>query len=284
MPEGTGYLGTFALDDTNIDTGNGGSVGWSWTVNDAALDYLGEGETLDQYYDVKIDDGHGGAKTETVHITITGAEDAVVITSDPQSGSATETADNAPGENVDDHPASGTITYTDADTSDVHTASFAPDGTGYLGTFSLDDTNIDTGNGGSVDWSWSVNDADLDYLQGGEHLVQSYDVTIDDGHGGAQTVTVAVDIYGTNDVAIITDADSADFNVTEDSDLNAGGTLLVADADHDESAFDSAHTTTGTTGDNGHGTFTFDAATGAWTYCWTTPTLPSIHSTQATRR
>ena len=67
---GGGYLGTFTLDPVDQ---SGDSVGWDFTVSDAALEGLSEGETRTQTYTVEIDDGHGGTVTQEVTITITGA-------------------------------------------------------------------------------------------------------------------------------------------------------------------------------------------------------------------
>lgn len=68
--QGGGYLGTFTLDPVDQ---TGDSVGWDFTVSDAALDGLAEGEVRFQTYKVEIDDGHGGTVTQDVTITITGA-------------------------------------------------------------------------------------------------------------------------------------------------------------------------------------------------------------------
>src|SRR5262249_10939641 len=42
--------GTFALDPSHIDTGNGGSIGWSFSVADSALAFLQGGVVLTQKY------------------------------------------------------------------------------------------------------------------------------------------------------------------------------------------------------------------------------------------
>ena len=109
-------------------------------------------------------------------------EDAPVITSGTQSGAATEDADGAPGENTDIHSASGAVTFTDVDTADTHTATATPAAGGYLGTFVLDTSNIDTGNGGSVGWTFTVSDGALDFLSQGQTLTQTYTVEVDDNH------------------------------------------------------------------------------------------------------
>jgi VCBS repeat-containing protein len=73
-PLGGGYLGTFTLDPVNQA---GDSVGWDFSVEDSAIDFLDEGETLTQIYMVEIDDGNGGTTTQDVTVTITGAADSI---------------------------------------------------------------------------------------------------------------------------------------------------------------------------------------------------------------
>ncbi|WP_108463697.1 VCBS domain-containing protein [Devosia indica] len=191
--QGSGYLGSFSLDP--LDQGSD-SVGWSFSVDDAALDHLAAGEVLTQSYEITIDDGEGGTASQIVEVTITGSNDAPVITSQAQSGAITEIADGATGENSASHSASGTVSFADADLSDSHSAGFAAQGSGYLGSFSLDP--LDQGSD-SVGWSFSVDDAALDHLAAGEVLTQSYEITIDDGEGGTASQIVEVTITGSND-------------------------------------------------------------------------------------
>ena len=86
------------------------------------------------------------------------------------------------------------MTYSDADLAQLHTASFKPQGTNYLGTFSLNTSSIDSDQ--SVGWSFTVSDSAIDYLKAGQTLTQNYDVTIDDGHGGSTTQTVTITLVG----------------------------------------------------------------------------------------
>ncbi|TFI58325.1 tandem-95 repeat protein [Sphingomonas parva] len=69
-PQGAFYLGTFSLDPVDQP---GDSVGWNFSVSDAALEGLSEGELRIQTYSVQVNDGHGGTATQNVTITITGA-------------------------------------------------------------------------------------------------------------------------------------------------------------------------------------------------------------------
>ncbi|MEY9702464.1 VCBS repeat-containing protein [Bradyrhizobium diazoefficiens] len=263
-PQGGGYLGSFTLNTTNHDTGNGGSIGWSFSVADDAIDYLQAGQTLTQKYDVTISDGHGGTAVQTVTVTIVGTNDAPVIISSAQSGLATEWADMSAAEAANTpHTASGAVAFTDVDTLDSHTASFAPQGGGYLGSFTLDTTNHDTGNGGAIGWSFSIADGAVDYLQAGQTLTQKYDVTISDGHGGTAVQTLTVTIVGTNDAPVITSATQSG-TVSEGDDLPAAahtatGHVTFSDVDASDTHTHSVSVAAA------HGTATVDPD-GTWHY------------------
>ena len=125
---------------------------------------------------------------------------APVIASATATGTATEWADKSTKETSNTpHIATGAVTYTDANTLDTHTASFTARGTGYLGTFSLNTSAIDSGD--KVTWSFSVADSAIDYLNAGQMLTQLYDVAIDDGHGGTVVQTITITINGASDGA-----------------------------------------------------------------------------------
>ena len=83
---GEGYLGTLAAGPEVLSLGDGESraVGLNYQVEDAALDYLAEGETLVQSYDVTVTDGAGASVTETVSVTLTGAADPVLPPPSPE--------------------------------------------------------------------------------------------------------------------------------------------------------------------------------------------------------
>src|SRR6185295_12036607 len=100
------------------------------------VDALAVGEHLADSFTVQVDDHNGGVVTQVVSITITGTNDAPVITSAAQSGNVSE-GDGLPAAAM---TATGQVTFTDVDTSDTHTlsvsvaaahgtATVAPDGT-----------------------------------------------------------------------------------------------------------------------------------------------------------
>ncbi|NPV19541.1 beta strand repeat-containing protein [Bradyrhizobium aeschynomenes] len=151
--------------------------------------------------------------------------------------------------------ASGAIAFTDVE-GDVQTVTYStPNGSNYYGSFNatVDNTNH------KVNWTFSVNDADIQSLRASDHIDQTYTVKIDDGHGGTTTQTVTITVNGVNDAASI--SGTAAGTVKEDGTLTAGGTLTVSDVDSGENQFQTPASLAGT-----YGTFTFNAVTGAWGY------------------
>jgi VCBS repeat-containing protein len=92
----------------------------------------------------------------------------------------------------------GTISFSDAETADTHTASFTPQAGNYVGTFSLDPV-ADASGTGSVNWHFTVNNADIQFLAQGQTLTQDYLVQVADNHGGTTVQDVTVTINGTNE-------------------------------------------------------------------------------------
>ena len=66
---------------TNSTDGATGSQEWTFSAAGESFDYLGDGQSVTLTYTVEVDDGHGGVATRDVTITITGTNDAPVITS-----------------------------------------------------------------------------------------------------------------------------------------------------------------------------------------------------------
>lgn len=211
-PAAGGYLGTFTLGAVNQKTD---SFSWTFAVHDSAIDYLQAGETLVQTYNVTVRDAAGRTATTTVTITITGTNDAPEITSGVQGGTVMEIADGAPGENAVTHSQTGTITFSDVDTLDTHSASVAALGNNYVGTLVLG--AVDQG-ADSVGWTFSVPDSVIDSLRPNETRTQLYTVTIDDGHGGTATQTITIVIHGADDGVVIFGLDVAGGELTVDED------------------------------------------------------------------
>src|SRR5262249_51426658 len=123
----------------------------------------------------------------------------------------------APANGTTTESASGSISFSDPETADTHTASFVPDGTGYVGTLRLDPVTESAGSG-SVSWNFTVDNADIQFLSQSESLTQSYTVFVTDDHGASVAQSVSVTMVGTNDAPTTVGND----NVITDADVNGG--------------------------------------------------------------
>jgi VCBS repeat-containing protein len=237
-------ISTTLHDSTGTGTG---SVDWNFNIADQDLDYLAEGETLTVNYNVKVSDASTNAN-QTVSVVVTGANDAVTMTSGPGSASVAE----QPGMNGSSAPDStspvptGTLSFTDVDLSDAHSVNVAVSsavwsGGDFVPAATMADlqaalmTTLHDSTGsssGGVDWSFSIADKDLDFLGAGETLTVTYDVTVTDG-ATSSTQTVTITATGAEDPLVINpataeaidtqfpDADTIVANGT--IDLNTGG-------------------------------------------------------------
>ena len=78
----------------------------------------------------------------------------------------------------------GSISFSDAEAGDTHTASFTPQGGGYVGTFSLDPVSGVPGSG-SVAWHFTVEQCRHPVPGAGPDAGADYSVTILDSNGGS---------------------------------------------------------------------------------------------------
>ncbi|MDV3457701.1 Ig-like domain-containing protein [Sphingomonas sp. HF-S4] len=236
------------------------------------FDYLAVGESTVVTLNYSITDDQGATASSTVAVTITGTNDAPTIDAGgtDASGSVTELPNGAPNENAFTHQDSGTIAFDDFDLTDTHSASFAAQGPGYLGTFSLDPVNQA---GDNVGWNFQVDDSAIDFLEEGETITQTYTVTIDDGNGGTTTQDVTVTITGEGDNSppdAVDDAYSAPGNLTLTVDASEG--LLANDTDDggvgtgpgqaSVTAYDAASANGGTVTVNPDGSFSYEPPAG----------------------
>ncbi|MGZ8349987.1 MAG: beta strand repeat-containing protein, partial [Allosphingosinicella sp.] len=187
------FVGTYGTLNLNAD----GT--YTYTLN-AAAQALGVGQNVQDVFNYTVSDGSltdGG----TLTINVAGVNDAPTIDvgGTDATGSVTELPQGDPDENAFTHQDSGTIAFDDVDTPDTHSASFTPQGVGYLGTFTLDPVNQA---GDTVGWDFSIDDSAIDFLDEGEVLVQTYTVQISDGNGGFVTQDVTITITGAGDVVV----------------------------------------------------------------------------------
>ena len=81
-PVGT-PLGSLAavLDSDTTGTGTGGQLTWTYMVADAAVEYLAARQTKVESFTITLNDQNGGVVTKQIDVTITGTNDAPVVTS-----------------------------------------------------------------------------------------------------------------------------------------------------------------------------------------------------------
>ena len=240
----TALLNAFTIAPATHSQADGtGTVGWHYDISDGALDFLGDLDDLTLTFTVQVDDGHGGLASQNVVITVTGTEDIPVITSGAQSGSVSEIADNAAGENVTVHHQSGTVTFTDVDLSDIETGSViarqvtntnlhgytltAAQQTALLNAFTIAPATHSQADGtGTVGWHYDISDGALDFLGDLDDLTLTFTVQVDDGHGGLASQNVVITVTGTEDIPVITSGAQSG-SVSEIADNAAGENVTV---------------------------------------------------------
>ncbi|WP_223508700.1 MULTISPECIES: beta strand repeat-containing protein, partial [unclassified Pseudomonas] len=250
------HLGTFMLSPVSeAANAANGSVQWTYNLNNAAAQYLAQGQTVTETYLVTISDGQGSSVTKNVTITITGTNDAPTVTAaEIESGAVTEDGTTV---------ASGSFAFGDVDLADdAHVASVsAPSGA--LGTLVANVSDESTGDAaGSVGWTYTLNNNAAQYLAEGQTKTEVFTVTLTDDFGATVTKNVTITLTGSNDAPVLSFATGNDAGaVQEDTALTVNGQFSSTDIDHDATAtWSIAGTDTGI-----YGSIAVDN-TGKWIY------------------
>jgi fibronectin-binding autotransporter adhesin len=201
---------------------NNGLASWTYSIADKAFDFLAAGETLTLTYLVRVDNNYAPNNESTtvpITITVTGTNDAPVITTSAQTIAFSGGTNTPGGALTTNDPTSGILSFQDADLTDTHTVSTPVLTDALLNgaelpenerdlfasalTASLRTDSTGTGNG-IVDWKL----ADLpvylaDFIPNGETLVLTYTITVTDSQGVKAEQTVTVNITGTADPAVV---------------------------------------------------------------------------------
>ncbi len=207
---------------------------WSYTGN-SAHDELTAGQQVQDQFTVTSQDGTASG---TVTVTVTGSNDAAMVSSEAKS--VTE-GNAAAALNT-----SGQLTITDPDTGEAHVVAQ----TNVHGTYC--DFTI-AANGA---WSYTGNGAH-DELTAGQQVQDQFTVTSQDG---TATGTVTVTITGTNDNATVSSDSKSVTEADTAAALNTSGQLTIVDPDTGE-----AHVVAQSNVHGSYGDFTI-AANGAWSY------------------
>ena len=234
---------------------NFGSAKLTYSLPDKAFDFLAEGETLTLTYTAEVNNNFfpdNESAFITFTITVTGSNDAPVITTAAQSVAFSGGTKTSGGPLTTDNPRSGTLTFTDVDLTDTHKVSSA------LKTVTLDGKAFDlahleptpfkilsaalsaklasdsTGTGtGSVTWTLADLPAYVaDFIPKGETLTLTYEVTVTDSQGATSTKDVTVTITGTEPAAevwISTGGEGQDGNWNNGINWETGNAPTAAD-------------------------------------------------------
>ena len=193
-----------------------GSYTYVLNQSQPAVQGLGQGETLTDTFAYSVVDGHGGAASGTLTVTVNGINNPPTV-----AASAAVIAEHTPYV---------TGVLPSPDDPDIHdTVSFTPATlTGRYGTLSLD------AHGGYV-YTLNAHSPDVSGLGQGESLTDTITYGIADDKGGTGTGTLTVTINGTNDAPVLGPQAAS---VSVGGTVTAAGTLIAGDPDaHDTVSF-----------------------------------------------
>ncbi|WP_085707965.1 S-layer family protein [Pseudomonas sp. B23(2017)] len=224
----SGALGTLVANVSDESTGDAaGTVGWTYTLNNSAAQYLAEGQTKTEVFTVTLTDDFGATVTKSVTITVTGSNDAPVLSF------ATGNDVGAVQEDIT-LSVSGQFSSTDIDHDATATWSINGSPTGTYGSIAVDN---------SGQWTYTLaNGSDgvasaVQSLKAGESHNEVFSVQVSDGLGGVDTQLVTVTVTGSNDAPVLSFASGNDVGaVQEDTTLSVSGQFSSTDIDHDATA------------------------------------------------
>ena len=215
---------------------------WTYTLDQSAVQNLDASDVVNDTITYTATDG----ATQQITVTITGTDDASVIT-----GAVTGTVNEG---NIGDAPvtATGSIAISDVDDDDAPTFNDVASTTGdnAYGSFTLT----------AGTWTYTLDQSAVQNLDASDVVNDTITYTATDG--AIQQITVT--ITGTDDASVITGTVTGAVNEGNvgDAPVTATGFIAIADVDDDDSpAFNDVASTAG---DNAYGSFTLTA--GTWTY------------------
>ena len=239
------------LGDIDPLTGQG-EIDWSYSLDNADIDFLSAGDSFSFTYDVIIHDNGDGASnagddtTATITVNVVGTNDNPVITS---TGTVTNLSTT---EGSVEASSSTTLTsvlqFSDVDLGDgfnVTVSSTSSNGLFYgtLQPLQPSESPLDSGVFGfGVNYQITSNDsfglANINSLAEGEVVVETYTVSITDiPGGGSVTRDIVVTLTGENDAPTIevvvgnNDESTGALDLTDSDNDNLTGRLTVTDVD-----------------------------------------------------
>lgn len=187
-----------------FDAGVSGGADGSFSFDpNGEFDDLPVGSSRDVSFVYEVEDANGDTDQATVTITVTGSNDAPIVTSDAAAaaGAVTESGKDQDAVVVDAGIASATGTLTWADVDTGATATWSGDAAGSYGSFVIDpSTGV---------WSYTLDntDVDTDALAAGQVVTESFTVIVTDDQNATASQIVTVTITGSNDAPVVTAED-----------------------------------------------------------------------------
>jgi T1SS-143 domain-containing protein len=172
----------------------------------------------------------GGGTIEGQDIDGSGVAPTIIAGGD--TGTLVESDDVPGGTDAEPVPATGSISFFDPDFGETRTAEIttrtlvsntivhgptltAAQIDALLAGFTLDSaatggvtTEPSAAGNGTIDWTYTVTNALIDFLAEGETVVLDFEVTVSDGINDV-TTTVRITVFGTNDIPVFEAADTA---------------------------------------------------------------------------
>ena len=219
MPEDAGFFSVDLLDGASDADGDSLSVSnvvlefanpdrnaiysldeesGSITFYPGFFDDLSEGDTETITLRFDVEDGQGGVTPRTVTISVDGANDPVIFYDGVSLSFGEDDAATL--------SESGTLSYTDQDANDTHTATVSQvramgASAGLAGVDLASMMTLDAADG-VLSWSFDADSAVFDYLDDGESVMLNFSVEISDGQtSGTSQFTVM--ITGSNDLPVV---------------------------------------------------------------------------------
>jgi VCBS repeat-containing protein len=250
-------VNTALLSAITVTDNSNNTASWTLSASSLDLDFLTAGQTITLEKVVTATDGEDETVTDTITVTITGTNDTPTITAQTDvAGAVTEITDGASGEGTNDLTDTGSFTIADLDNDNVTVSSAegTTDAVGgsFLGALTATVADDTDDGSGQINWTYTVADADVEYLEAGETVTETFTVTVSDGNGGTVDQTVTVVITGANDApTLTTGAVDVDVNEASDAsaqDLSSNGTITFADLDETTTITAATSTVTGSSG------------------------------------
>lgn len=195
---------------------------WLYTLDQDQADVVAQGEQVDELFTATLTDPFGATSTQIITITVTGENDAPVISATQTSGVVTEAGADQPGV----PNATGTLIAVDPDQNQ----------TGSFWTILPDAANATALGGMQIDaqtgtWTYVLNQSAAQSMNEGDSVTEIFNATITDAFGASDTRAVEITINGTNDAPTVTSGTAAVFE--GDTSVSVDLSALASDVDSD---------------------------------------------------